>query len=293
MCIIIAKEKNSRIPTEEELKNSFEYNNDGAGFMYTDNGKIVIDKGYMNLESFLKHYNKLLHKYNNFENKSLIIHCRIGTSGKNNKGNTHPYPITSNERLLHKKYTKQDIGIAHNGIIHDYGTRKGLNDTQEYIIKFLYPIYSHYKDFYKNDDLRECIEKMTNSKFAILDNNDDIYYIGEFVEDKGVKFSNTSYKSYDYSKYYYQYSSNYYDDWYESKKAEQDYYDNYGDEDYMIPLERDWYVDLFGNGNTVIVGDKDYWYDYETLDLYELENDDFKLIARHPYIYDENWEQVY
>ena len=43
MCIIIAKDKKSRIPTEKELKNSFEYNNDGAGFMYVDNNKVVID----------------------------------------------------------------------------------------------------------------------------------------------------------------------------------------------------------------------------------------------------------
>ena len=75
MCIIIAKDKKSRIPTEKELKNSFEWNNDGAGFMYVDNNKVVIDKGYMTWESFIKRYKTLLQKYNNFKNKSLVIHC--------------------------------------------------------------------------------------------------------------------------------------------------------------------------------------------------------------------------
>jgi len=291
MCIIIAKDKKSRLPKEEELKNSFEYNSDGAGFMYVDNGKVVIDKGYMEYDDFINHYRKLLKKYNNFKNKSLVIHCRIGTSGKNNKGNTHPYPITNNERLLHKKYTKQDIGIVHNGIIHGYGTKKGLNDTQEYIIKFLYPLYSNYKDFYKNDDIRDCIERMTSSKFAILDKNDDVYYIGDFVEDDGLMFSNDTYKS--FTKYFYQYPSRYYDDWYELKKEEQDLYDEMEDEEYMIPLDRSWYIDLYGNGNLSLVGDKDYWFDYETLDLYELRDEKYHLIARSPYIYDESWEMIY
>ena len=55
MCIIIAKNRNGRLPSEEELKTSFEYNSDGAGFMYIDNGKVVIDKGYMTYDSFIKH----------------------------------------------------------------------------------------------------------------------------------------------------------------------------------------------------------------------------------------------
>lgn len=288
MCIIIAKEKFGRLPSKEELKNSFEYNSDGAGFMYVDKGKVIIDKGYMNYKSFIGHYEKLLKKYNNFKNKSLVIHCRIGTSGKNNKGNTHPYPITNSERLLHSKHLKQDIGIAHNGIIHGFGTAKGLNDTQEYIIKFLYPLYKNFKDFYKNDDIRECIEIMTGSKFAILNSNDDIYYVGDFIEDNGLMFSNDTYKP--YTRYYYQYP--YYDDWYDRKKAEQDYYDDIEDEDYMIPLEKEWYIDLYGNGDIMKVGNKDYWYDMYNLNLYEMENDSFKLIARDPYIYDENYEQI-
>ena len=56
MCIIIAKEKYGRLPSEKELKNCFTNNSDGAGFMYVKNGKVVIDKGYMKYEAFIKHY---------------------------------------------------------------------------------------------------------------------------------------------------------------------------------------------------------------------------------------------
>lgn len=330
MCIIIAKDKIGRLPTETELRNSFNYNNDGAGFMYVDNGKVVIDKGYMTVDSFIKRYHTLLNKYNNFNNKSLVIHCRIGTSGKNNKGNTHPYPITDDIKKLRTKHlTSEKIGIAHNGIIHGYGTVTGLNDTQEYISKYLYPLYKHYKDFYKNKDMLYQMELATNSKFIILDTTDTLYYVGEFTDDKGLKFSNTSYKytytRYDYSKTYnsdytkyssykydyddYKYDYDDYDDsWYTDmyNKDKERYineldnkYDNiYKTEDEireadcMCELPKDYKVDLYSNGNIRDVGSNKYWYNFDTMELYELIGDEFKLITENPIIYDEKGEEV-
>lgn len=295
MCIIIAKDKIGRLPTEKELKNAFEYNNDGAGFMYVDNGKVVIDKGYMTYDSFLKHYKSLLNKYNNFKNKSLVIHCRIGTSGRNTKGNTHPYPITDNQKALKTRHlSREPIGIAHNGIIRGYGTATGLNDTQEYISKYLYPLYFHYRDFYKNKDMLYQIEQATNSKFAILDKNDKIYYVGEFIDDNGLNFSNNTYKM--ESCYSYRFS---YTDWYDelynkqqlAQSEEQSYWEE--ESEYMVPLEKEWYIDLWGNGNAKQIGNKDYWYNYETLELFELRDDDFELIATNPIIYDENYEEFF
>ena len=289
MCIIIAKDKKSRIPTEKELKNSFEWNNDGAGFMYVDNNKVVIDKGYMTWESFIKRYKTLLQKYNNFKNKSLVIHCRIGTSGKNTKGNTHPYPITNNTRLLKtKKMSRLDVAIVHNGIIRDYGTRHGLNDTQEYISKFLYPIYRNYKDFYKNEDLLDGIEKMTGSKFAILDKSDKIYYIGDFIEDNGLKFSNNTYLDFTNS-YSYRYNDWYYELYDKQEKQKQEELDTSN----LFPLENTWYIDLYANGNTQIIGDNDYWLDYDNLELYEYKEGDFHKLAVAPLIYDENFEEIW
>lgn len=285
MCIIIAKEKHGRLPKEEELKNSFEYNSDGAGFMYVDNGKVVIDKGYMKYETFIKHYKKLLQKYNNFKNKSLVIHCRIGTSGKNIKGNTHPYPITNNTNLLRKTFYKTDIGIVHNGIIRGYGTAKGLNDTQEFISKFLYPLYNHYKDFYKNEDIMESLEIITTSKLAILNNKDELYLVGDFISDKDLLFSNDSYKDFIYYTRNYKMYDSYWDDFY--KKEEED------KEEYLIPLESSWYIDRYGNGNPEIIGSRDYWYNCETLELCEYKDGDFEVISKHPIIYDENLEEFY
>lgn len=85
MCIIVAKEKNVGLPTYKQLLNCFEYNNDGAGFMYVKNNKVIIDKGYMTWKKFYKRYQKLCRKFNNFENQSLIMHFRIGTSSGDRK----------------------------------------------------------------------------------------------------------------------------------------------------------------------------------------------------------------
>ena len=41
MCIIIAKNKENRLPTKEELQQCFNRNSDGAGFMYVNKNNNV------------------------------------------------------------------------------------------------------------------------------------------------------------------------------------------------------------------------------------------------------------
>lgn len=314
MCIIISKEKSARLPKEEELKQSFEYNSDGAGFMYVENGQVVIDKGYMKYDEFIGHYRNLLKKFNNFKDKSLVIHCRIGTSGGNTRGNTHPYPITNNVNLLHNTKLFTDIGIAHNGIIHGYGQTTGINDTQEFIMKYIHPLHENWKYFYKNDEMLKGLEEITNSKLAILDNDEEIYYVGNFIEDDGLKFSNTTYKSY---KTYSNYTSNSYK-WYDKKdetsKFEttttedfdeerdwQDYYDNYDDfggyefEDKMRfeLLDSSYFVDLKGNGiEYEPVGNRKLWFDWFNYILYEEINGEFVELSKNAIIYDRNYSEI-
>ena len=209
MCIIIAKNKTDRLPTESELKTSFTKNSDGGGFMYVDNGKVIIDKGYMNWEKFYRHYKTLCKKYHNFKGKSLVIHCRIGTSGTNSKINCHPYPISDNVNYLHKLYFKTDLGLAHNGIINEYNPTNNekkldINDTQNFIRKYLSPLKNEYNDFYKSEYIDKGIKSLIGwSKLALLDKDDTLTLIGNFVEDNNLSFSNTTYKEYKYN-----YSSN-------------------------------------------------------------------------------------
>lgn len=228
MCIIIAKKKDNRLPSKEELIYSFSHNPDGAGFMYTDNNKVIIDKGYMNFDSFYKRFEFLCKKYNNFANKSLVIHCRIGTAGTNSAKNTHPYPLTNNIREMHKLHTTANVGIAHNGIIKDYNPTEedgDVNDTQNFIKTYLWYLKSFDKSFYKREHHQDNISYITNSKFAILDSKDNLYLIGQYVNEQGLSFSNGNYKAHTYTyKSYSQYND--YNGWWEQNRAWSKYYDD-------------------------------------------------------------------
>ena len=134
------------------------------------------------------------------------MHFRIGTAGANSRENTHPYPISYDKEVLHKTYYKTSLGMAHNGIISQYNPPKEdktTNDTQNFIIKYVYPLYKHYRKFYKNKYIMDGLEDITGSKLAFLDKCDNIYLVGTFEKDEnGVQYSNGNYKPYDYSKNY-------------------------------------------------------------------------------------------
>lgn len=284
MCIIIAKNKDNRIPTLEELKESFTYNNDGAGFMYVKNGKVVIDKGYMSLDRFLERYKELCKEFNYFKGKSLVVHCRIGTSSGNTAKNTHPYPITYKEGELHKTSIECDLGMAHNGIIHDYTptwANPTTNDTQEFILKYVYPIYEKWNDFYKNRYILESLEKITNSKLAFLDSDDNLYLVGDFITDDNLKFSNGSYRT--YTTYNYGYSS-YGTNNVKSLKSGWDLDDD--DSDY-VGLETSSYI------NDIDKRVKEYSYDY-FYDIYGNGYDYTKIWLKKGYhlYYRDNWVEV-
>lgn len=206
MCIIVSKEKGQNLPTKKTLETCFNYNDDGAGFMYVRNGKVVIDKGYMTFDSFYKRLKELKKEFD-IKEKALVMHFRIGTSGTGKENLTHPFPLTCNKKKLNKTYLTTDVGVMHNGIIKDYEYDKVLSDTQTFIKDFMYPIYEISHKFYKSPSLQKILEKECGSKLCILDSDENIYYIGDFVEDEGIKYSNTTYKTSIY-KYYDDY------DWY-------------------------------------------------------------------------------
>ena len=88
------KEVGYSLPKKSDLLECWNKNPHGAGFMFNDNGKVIIKKGYMNFDDF---YNELIRtdtkKY--LKNRGLVIHFRIATSGLIDKGNCHPYPLSS------------------------------------------------------------------------------------------------------------------------------------------------------------------------------------------------------
>lgn len=234
MCVIIVKDKLGKLPSKESLENCFRRNSDGAGFMYTDEkGKVTIDKGYMDFKKFYKHYKKLCKIYNNFEDKNLVMHMRISTSGGVNRENTHPFELADNFGDMKKTYKKCEVGVVHNGIISATHPSKeqetaGINDTMIFIKTYLKPIYDEWKNCFKNASFMAGIEEITRSKFAILKENDELYMAGKFQKFDGTYYSNDSYTGY---KYMTTYTGGYYEN-YGKYYNRYDYYDDYYDDEY-------------------------------------------------------------
>lgn len=204
MCIIIDKPANAKMPTKETLKNCFINNDDGAGFMFQQHGRVRIVKGLMDFETF---YKKLT-KYK-LDNKRVVFHFRISTSGGINTGATHPFPLTKDIKQFKQTNTTADVGIAHNGIIHlceptKQESQQGINDTMLFIKDFLtLMIDSKNKP---NKNTIELIDRLTNSKLAIMYSTGDVIRTNEklWYEHNGCYYSNTSYEyNYHwYDKYY-------------------------------------------------------------------------------------------
>ena len=224
MCIIVAKNKNIDMPSKEVLKRCFNSNRDGAGYMYVKNGKVYINKGFMDFDSFYNSIEKLGKIYD-LKKHALVMHFRISTGGNVDGGNCHPYPITSNEEYLRRKHFVTDLGMCHNGTISHYSggwqSKEVLNDTQKFIKNFVSVLKDMDNDFLHNRRAMELIEDIAGSKLCFLDSDEKIHLVGNFIKDNGVYYSNSSYLdyySYPMQQYNrvgngsYQYESGYYDD---------------------------------------------------------------------------------
>ena len=203
MCIIAIKEKGIDMPDKEILKVMFENNPDGCGFMYAIGGVVHIEKGFMTFDAFIKAVNRL-----DLKDVPVVMHFRIATSGGIDKGICHPFPISDKRKNLVKCHTITDVGVVHNGII-PISAPKNMSDTMQYITSRLSIYKAIQPDFHTIPNCQKRIEKEIKSKMVFLDNKSRIVKIGEFIEDKGIWYSNTSYmphKSYcfyDWDKNYY------------------------------------------------------------------------------------------
>ena len=188
MCIIAIKPKGQKMFTDETITTMFINNPDGAGLMYYNpksKNHVSIHKGFMSCNSLLNY----LHQ-KDLTDVNVIMHFRIGTSGLNDALNCHPYPLF----MPNKTDMNAEIGMAHNGILHDFNPPKGskINDTQNFINTVLNKLTP---DFLNDENATTLIQKFIGTnKLAFMDNDGHMTLIGKFIEDGGYYFSNQSYK---------------------------------------------------------------------------------------------------
>lgn len=196
MCICVEKPAGIKFPGKKTLKTCFDNNPDGAGYMYPFKDRVIIKKGFMTFNSFWKSLTETRKKYG--DDLPYVLHFRISTQGGINPECTHPFPLSPNMAELKKTRTFSSFGIAHNGIISltscGYLKSVSYSDTMTFITDYLTLIIKN-KDYYKDSDKKMLIKRLIDSsKLAIMDGGGHVELIGEWIEDNGVYYSNTSYK---------------------------------------------------------------------------------------------------
>ena len=245
MCIIVYKPEGVDMPSRDTLLNCYRGNSDGAGFMYPLVGKdkIRIRKGFMDFGGLMDSLDRIP----DVKNVPVVIHFRIGTQGLNDKGNTHPFPITSCESTLTSVESVADVALAHNGIIDltsTYGSVKQevVRSDTYFFVKDYCTCLCDKPNYYENEKIVEILEKLAGSKLAIMSNDGHVELIGSFIHDDEdfCYYSNTSYMGWSYSgttamtKYYSGGGGGWFDydddtdDYYNVTEAEWKFYNEHG-----------------------------------------------------------------
>jgi len=188
--------------TYTEFKNCNDANEDGVGFAFSRNGKQYLIKGFMTFDTAWNFYKKVP------EGKAHIVHFRLSTAGTVVPQLTHPF-ICSDASPLHTEYEGNEPLLFHNGMVSGWKelaltnrvlTHSLMSDTRYLAIMLGRNGIENYKEHLKN----------THGKFIIF-HSGKAKLIGDFIYDKGVYFSNSSYKYSYTSKYNYKYDAKKYD----------------------------------------------------------------------------------
>jgi hypothetical protein len=190
MCIAIFSEAGKGYPDEEILKRCWKKNQDGAGFAYlTVDDEWHITKGFMTWESFWEAWEKAAFE----DSHTVVIHFRLGTSGKEIKtatgafecdpGCTHPFAVTDIvDTMMETQGTYKQITM-HNGVV---GVGElDLSDTMVAIRDLLEPLSPYLGDQKVVGVLQEILggnEKGYGSRWWIAD-GPTCHLLGKWIQD--------------------------------------------------------------------------------------------------------------
>lgn len=190
MCVIAVKPIGVELPTEETLKQMWDANKDGAGFMYNLDGKVIIKKGFMTFDALKdalnETYRDLTNRAINAQDTAFVYHFRIATHGTVSPQNTHPFPVTNNLGMLKATHIETDLGMAHNGIIHnvDVAAEEDLTDTAVFVRDVVTP-FKEFSGmvFLNNKNTVKALGAVAGySRLAFLDGSGNIVKIGSWSE---------------------------------------------------------------------------------------------------------------
>jgi predicted glutamine amidotransferase len=198
MCIIIYKPEGVVVPEkifQKWLTNGESGNKDGAGIAVKVGKRVVWEKGFFKLADTIS----VAGKYN-VAKCALVVHFRTGTSGGQGKELTHPFLISPkrSHKLLAGELANNEALIFHNGILsgtgvtYQYYTTRAESDTSTVAEN----LKAYGKTIATNPKLLTGILNAVEAsqKFLVM-SNFGISLTDNFIEENGVFFSNSAYKS--------------------------------------------------------------------------------------------------
>lgn len=179
MCVIIVKPADQRL-TEATLRLAYDNNDDGWGILARSrDGSIAIERGFGKdaLAGLLDCYRK-------FEDRELVIHCRIGTSGDLSIKNTHPFEVRPGLYLFHNGVLDVDCS-ADKSYCDSYHAAKaignGLGDVS-------------LAEAFRDDAYVSALEDYAHTSRLVLASAEGVRIVNEVLGDwrDGCWFSNSS-----------------------------------------------------------------------------------------------------
>lgn len=186
MCIAIFKPANQTV-SKTYLHNSFARNQDGAGYAFSRDKKLVVRKGFMTFDEFWDSYQEVQ------ESDSALIHFRIKTHGKVDAENCHPWVVGDTK--------SPELCFIHNGTLSDFTPEKNssLSDTGTFRDLYLNEVFrDHGKLFPTSEWINYSLLKIIgSSKLAFLDNDGNATIVNENAGlwQEGCWFSNESFRT--------------------------------------------------------------------------------------------------
>jgi hypothetical protein len=185
MCLLITQKTTSARLSDEWLEDFYDYNSDGVGVMYANNGNLVIEKVLpKNAHQFIAFYRE------HIEGRECAFHLRMRTHGDIDLNNCHPYEV------LNQDEHGLDLWLMHNGVL-STGNQKDAtkSDTWHYIRDYLRPMLEDNPDYAFTKSFADIVGSHigASNKFVLMDNEGRMTVVnqGSGVFWAGLWLSNT------------------------------------------------------------------------------------------------------
>lgn len=188
MCLIIYKPADKEVE-ESQLRRGFMSNPNGAGIMYSKDGKLIVEKGLFNVQAVIDRVKAIDAELDTH----ICIHFRLATSGNQDKDNCHPFKVNKN------------LAVMHNGIFGAYSYHNTpKSDTWMFTEQVLQTLP---KDFINKSGTRFLLEKYCKSelsKLVFMNNKGEVDIVNEKAGSwsNGLWFSSGYYGTYSAASHY-------------------------------------------------------------------------------------------